>query len=376
LTKLEELARIAQAKHSDCALKKFLKDSFSFMYGQQLETVLCELGSKFFSEQEIGDLTQKMWMHLQKTLQSLSWPDPDGDCLSPAGAYGLYLGIQKEFRPELIVTHSEKAAVFEGHSFIVEAAVSLGGKSIRPGINVIRFANRIPLVFEPGADVITKTANEIKWGNYKINNKEDKVGVYVSIVSTKIPFKGTGKEYISNDVREIKDVVEKAIKACGTQLKAKIAKKQKEKDQASRRKELEKYIKGVCSSIFNVVKESAEDHRDAPDEPLPKRAKISETEVEAEAAVAEKVLQGDVTKGMLERKLQAHIEKYDAKENMEYMAEQGRHVEALASDDLFIAPIDPTSASRQTLKFGIPAIGSTFSLNQGAVHTLSLPTSL
>jgi len=58
------------------------------------------------------------------------------------------------------------------------------------------------------------------------------------------------------------------------------------------------------------------------------------------------------------------------------MAEQGRHVEALASDDLFIAPIDPTSASRQTLKFGIPAIGSTFSLNQGAVHTLSLPTSL
>ena len=65
-----------------------------------------------------------------------------------------------------------------------------------------------------------------------------------------------------------------------------------------------------------MVKESAEDHRDAPDEPLPKRAKISETEVEAEAAVAEKVLQGDVTKGMLERKLQAHIEKYDAKENM------------------------------------------------------------
>ena len=84
----------------------------------------------------------------------------------------------------------------------------------------------------------------ISKANYKINNKEDKVGVYVSIVSTKIPFKGTGKEYISNDVKEIKDVVEKAIKACGTQLKVKIAKKQKEKDQASRRKELEKYIKG------------------------------------------------------------------------------------------------------------------------------------
>ena len=61
--------------------------------------------------------------------------------------------------PALPMTSSHS----EGHSFIVEAAVSLGGKSIRPGINVIRFANRIPLCFESGADVITKTANEIKW---------------------------------------------------------------------------------------------------------------------------------------------------------------------------------------------------------------------
>ena len=38
--------------------------------------------------------------------------------------------------------------VLEGHPFIVEAAVSLGGRDIRPGINVYRFANRIPLLFE------------------------------------------------------------------------------------------------------------------------------------------------------------------------------------------------------------------------------------
>jgi len=38
--------------------------------------------------------------------------------------------------------------VLEGHPFVVEAAVSLGGRDIRPGINVYRFANRIPLLFE------------------------------------------------------------------------------------------------------------------------------------------------------------------------------------------------------------------------------------
>lgn len=40
------------------------------------------------------------------------------------------------------------ARVLEGHSFIVGAAVSIGGQDIKPGINVHRFANRIPLLFE------------------------------------------------------------------------------------------------------------------------------------------------------------------------------------------------------------------------------------
>ena len=38
--------------------------------------------------------------------------------------------------------------MLEGHAFIVEAAVSLGGTGLKPGLNVYRFANRIPLLFE------------------------------------------------------------------------------------------------------------------------------------------------------------------------------------------------------------------------------------
>ena len=52
-----------------------------------------------------------------------------------------------------------------------------------------------------GSDVITKTAlKRINWSSYKINQSQDKVGVFVSIVSTKIPYKGAGKEYIGTDL--------------------------------------------------------------------------------------------------------------------------------------------------------------------------------
>ena len=97
-----------------------------------------------------------------------------------------------------------RTRVFEGHPFIVEAAVSLGGKTVNPGLNVYRFANRIPLLFEAGADVVTRTAaRKINWALYKIKQNVDKIGVFVSIVSTKIPFKGTGKEYIGDDIEEM-----------------------------------------------------------------------------------------------------------------------------------------------------------------------------
>lgn len=53
------------------------------------------------------------------------------------------------------------------------------------------------MVLQGGSDVITKTAlKRINWAAYKMNQASDKIGVFVSIVSTKIPYKGAGKEYI------------------------------------------------------------------------------------------------------------------------------------------------------------------------------------
>lgn len=78
----------------------------------------------------------------------------------------------------LVTFFAGDVRVFEGHAFIVEAAVSIGGKELKPGINVYRFANRIPLLFEGGSDVITRTATKrINWNAYKINQSSDKVCV-------------------------------------------------------------------------------------------------------------------------------------------------------------------------------------------------------
>lgn len=94
---------------------------------------------------------------LARLLSEAQFEPPPAGCLSPAGEYNLRLGILKELRPDLVATHSSPAGVHEGHAFVVEAGVALGG--VGPsGVTVYRFANRIPLLFEGGNDVATKTA--------------------------------------------------------------------------------------------------------------------------------------------------------------------------------------------------------------------------
>lgn len=105
-------------------------------------------------------MTPNQVHRLVRALRRGKFPPPAADCLSPAGEYNLRLGILKEVAPELVATHRQAVSTCEGHPFIVEAGVSLGGKSAKEGITVYRFANRIPLLFEAGGDVVTRTAQK------------------------------------------------------------------------------------------------------------------------------------------------------------------------------------------------------------------------
>ncbi|KAG0600568.1 hypothetical protein M758_11G044100 [Ceratodon purpureus] len=185
-------------------LQPFLQKEFVSINKAYAERLIGEMGPEFQPKMLVKDLTGEQIVRLHQLFRQAKFDDPSGQCLSPAGEYNLRLGIMKELSPDLVATYEGSAQVFEGHPFIVEAGVSLGGKDVKPGVNIFRFANRIPLLFEQGGDVVTRTAmKRINWNSYKINQQQDKIGVFVSIVSTKIPFKGTGKEYIGDDISEI-----------------------------------------------------------------------------------------------------------------------------------------------------------------------------
>lgn len=294
-------------------LLQFLQHEFVNIGKSYAERLIGELGPEFSPKMPVKSLTSQQIVRIHQLFRQAKFNDPSGDCLSPAGEYNLRLGIIKELHPELVATYSGSAQVFEGHPFIVEAGVSVGGKDVKQGLNIFRFANRIPLLFEQGADVVTRTAlKRINWNSYKINQTQDKVGVFVSIVSTKIPFKGTGKEYIGDDITEIASAVKSAIQHCCIQLKTKIVKNMQAREQKERKRNLSKYAENVAGAVCGVLKQMQQIQAS-------KKKRYNDKEAE----VLEKLSTGMITKQMVKEKLVQHVEQVDSEMAMEFAANSG-----------------------------------------------------
>ncbi|OMP04162.1 hypothetical protein COLO4_09893 [Corchorus olitorius] len=319
------------AETSKTNLMQFLQHEFVNIGKSLAERLIGEMGPDFSPKMAVKSLTDQQIVRIHQLFRQAKFDDPSGDCLSPAGEYNLRLGIIKELHPDMVATYSGSAQVFEGHPFIVEAGVSLGGKDVKHGLNIFRFANRIPLLFEQGGDVVTRTAlKRINWNTYKINQTQDKIGVFVSIVSTKIPFKGTGKEYIGDDISEIATAVKAAIKQCCIQLKSKIVKKMQAREQQERKRNLSKYIPDAANAVYDVLKEMAKSHAS-------KKKRFAEKDVD----ILQKVANQLITKETLKEKLTEHVEKVDYEMALEYATQSG--VSEEPREDIYLQSLDATS---------------------------------
>lgn len=78
------------------------------------------------------------------------------------------------------------------------------------------------------------------WAAYRINPRKQGVHVFVSLVSTRVPFKGTGKEHIAYEVGEVQRAVKAGIEGCCRQLRARIVASMSEGAGAQRRRSIAK----------------------------------------------------------------------------------------------------------------------------------------
>ncbi len=178
---------------------------------------------------------------------------PRSDYLSPIGADLIRIGLRSVYGPEWVDAVTRSPRAYQGHPFIVEVGIGYGGKiPIRDEPQVLRYANKIPLIYEEREDVIYKVVSGINWKLYNVDMPAPLV-VLVHIASTKVPYKGVGKESIS-DVPEIEAEVKNAVQEVARKLKTYMTRKRRQEEVRRKIITVAKYIPEVARSLAVLAK--------------------------------------------------------------------------------------------------------------------------
>jgi DNA topoisomerase-6 subunit B len=189
---------------------------------------------------------------------------PPTDCLSPIGEELIYRGLEKETKVDFIATSTRKPAVSSGNPFVVEVGFAYGGNLPKEEkISIMRFANRVPLLYQQGGCVTTHAVEDIKWKQYGLNQPGGGIPVgpailLIHVASINVPFTSESKDAIA-DIPVIKEEVDLAVKEVARKLKHYLSKQSDLKKRREKEIIITKVLPKMALKVSNILE------RDVPD---------------------------------------------------------------------------------------------------------------
>ena len=237
-------------------LQSFLTNEFSRV-GSGTAKHICE-NAALLPSMKPGRLTRENAEKLIEAIRNTKIIAPPTDCIVPIGAELLEKGLRKEVNAEFYCSSTRPPAVYRGNPFVVEAAIAYGGTlSAENTVKILRFANRVPLLYQQGACSITDSIQKTSWRSYGLqqsgnNIPNGPVVILVHIASVWVPFTSEAKEAIAH-YPEIKKEIKLALQECGRKLSSYVSKKRKVKDEFKKRSYIEKYIPHVAEALKELL---------------------------------------------------------------------------------------------------------------------------
>lgn len=235
-------------------LAPFLRYSFSRIGLHTAEQICKKAGLD--TDKHPGTVTLDEAKRLHAAFGKVKISAPPTDCLSPITEGLIRKGLEKEHTIDFIETITRPPSVHGGHPFQVEAGIAYGGNLPKDSkVEILRFANRVPLLYQQGACAVTHAIENIKWKKYSLDQPGGSIPVgpaiiLVHVASTHIPFTSESKEAIA-DSPEIVQEIELALKDLGRRLKLYLSRK----DNLLKRKEKEEIIQKILPRIAVKVGE-------------------------------------------------------------------------------------------------------------------------
>lgn len=202
---------------------------------------------------------------LYKAIQETKLMRPPTDCLSPIGEAQILAGLQKEIRADFYTAVTRDPEVYRGNPFQVEIGLAYAkpeeNKDQAMGqeepVRVMRFANRVPLLYQPGACALTKAVIGVNWKAYGLSQPKDALPlgplvVMLHMASVWVPFTSESKDAVAS-YQEILDEFTLALQECGRRLSVFLNKRHREMEAARKRNYMELYIPHLALGLKDIL---------------------------------------------------------------------------------------------------------------------------
>src|SRR5438477_3650994 len=215
---------------------------------------------------------------LYKAIQTTKIMAPPSNCLSPIGEKAILHGLYKQIKGDFYTAVTRPPSVYRGNPFVIEAGLAFGKGPDQAAstadapkaplaegqehdqdgelARVIRYANRVPLLYQQSACATFKAALETAWRNYGIAQSRGALPagpmvVFVHMASVWVPFTSESKEAIA-DYDEIRKEIKLALQECGRRLGVFLRRRERAKSEFRRRNIFELYIEEVVEACARL----------------------------------------------------------------------------------------------------------------------------
>ena len=195
---------------------------------------------------------------LFKAINGVKIMSPATNCLSPIGEEQILAGLRKEIAADYFTAITRAPAVYRGNPFQVEVGLAYGGRLQSDDlIDLLRFANRVPLQYQQSGCAITKAALGIDWRSYGLSQSKGALPVgpvvlFVHIASVWVPFTSESKEAVAA-YPEIMRELRLALQECGRKLATHIRAHRRAVDEEKKKSYIEKYIPHIGIALREIL---------------------------------------------------------------------------------------------------------------------------
>ncbi len=182
--------------------------------------------------------------------KSIKFFAPPTEGLRPIGEGEILKSLEATLAPEFSHTTTRAPQTFRGGIlFVIETGIAFGGKAGRQGIEIIRYANRAPLIFDQGGCAITDAVKSIDWKRYGVRDAEKvPLTIFINVVSTHVPYMSAGKQALAVE-DEIHAEIRYSLMDSGRALSRFMAGKRKLYERKSKMNTLLKYVPETAAAL-------------------------------------------------------------------------------------------------------------------------------